>query len=158
MLKTGQSLKDHWGTVEKVIEKWLHERQEMILLYCAIDGLKEYTPRETPISVKIQAFCQVLVDYVSAGHFEVYDELMKEAEEFDDDGLEMASRIYPKIHATTETAIRFNDKYDTEEHCAKLLGSLPRDLSILGEHLEERFDLEDILIEKLHTRHKEQVA
>jgi len=152
------TLKSNWRSVDKIIEKWLNERQEMILLYCAIDGLKQYTPRETPITVKIQAFCQVLVDYVSAGHFEVYDQLMKEAEQHDDEGLKIAKQVYPKIHATTETALSFNDKYDNEEHCENLLASLPRDLSILGEDLETRFDLEDLLIDKLHTCHKEIMA
>ena len=158
MTASGKEVRSSWSSVDKVIEKWLNERQEMILLYCAIDGLKQFTPKETPISIKIQAFCQVLVDYVSAGHFEIYDQLMEEAEQFNDDGIEIAKRVYPKIHATTDTALNFNDKYDTPEHCEKLLSSLPRDLSVLGEHLETRFDLEDLLIEKLHNSHKEIVA
>ena len=156
--QVGKTEKVSWSDIDKVIEKWLHERQEMILLYCAIDGLKEYTPQETPISVKIQAFCQVLVDYVSAGHFEVYDQLMKEAEQFADEGIEIAKKLYPQIHSTTETALAFNDKYDTEEHCDEQLGSLARDLSALGEQLETRFDLEDLLIEKLHNNHREIAA
>lgn len=160
MVTDNQQAKDHWSKVDKAIERWLHERQELILLYCAIDGLKEFTPKTTPISVKIQAFCQVLIDYVSAGHFEIYNELVKEAEAFADaeGGIEFASKLYPRIHETTDVAVSFNDKYDTAEHCDNLLSSLPRDLSVLGIHLEERFDLEDKLIENLHTKHKELVA
>ena len=35
---------------------------------------------------------------------------------------------------------------------------LPKDLSELGELLEERFQLEDELIETLHNAHKEMIA
>ncbi|MBV1884380.1 MAG: sigma D regulator [Pseudomonadales bacterium] len=159
MLKTNDTdtIKDHWGTVDKLVEKWLHERQEVILLLCAVDGLKEYTPKNTPISVKIQALCQVLIDYVSAGHFEIYDELMSEAEEFGDN-TDLAKSLYPKIQITTDAAVDFNDRYDSAEHCEKLMSSLPTDLSHLGEKLEERFELEDQLIEVLHLRHKELVS
>ena len=159
MLKTNDTdtIKDHWGTVDKLVEKWLHERQEVILLLCAVDGLKEYTPKNTPISVKIQALCQVLIDYVSAGHFEIYDELMSEAEEFGDN-TDLAKSLHPKIQITTDAAVDFNDKYDSAEHCEELMSSLPTDLSHLGEKLEERFELEDQLIEVLHLRHKELVS
>lgn len=159
MLKANEAetIKEHWGTVDKLVEKWLHERQEVILLLCAVDGLKEYTPKNTPISVKIQALCQILIDYVSAGHFEIYDELMSEAEEFGDN-TDLAKSLYPKIQVTTDVAIKFNDKYDSPDHCDELMSNLPKDLSKLGEHLEERFELEDQLIEVLHLRHKELVT
>lgn len=159
MLKKAQkSLDVQWSTVDKLIDRWLHERQELILLLCAVDGLKEYTPKETPVSIKIQAFCQVLIDYVSHGHFEVYDELMEEEEQHGGEGLELARSLYPKLQAITEIALQFNDKYDTPEHCEKQLASLPKDLSYLGEKLEERFQMEDQMIEVLHTRHRELVA
>lgn len=159
MLKKANTTQDiQWSTVDKLIDRWLHERQELILLMCAVDGLKEYTPKETPVSIKIQAFCQVLIDYVSHGHFAVYDELMEEEEHFGGNGLELAHTIYPKIQAITEVALQFNDKYDTPEHCENQLASLPKDLSYLAEKLEERFQMEDQLIDVLHTRHRELVA
>jgi len=159
MLKTNESetISEHWGTVDKLVEKWLHERQEVILLLCAVDGLKEYTPKNTPTSIKIQALCQTLIDYVSAGHFEIYDELMSEAEDFGDD-TELAKSLYPKIEVTTDIVVKFNDKYDSPEHCDELMSSLPADLSYLGEKLEDRFELEDQLIDVLHLRHKELIT
>lgn len=158
MLESCHSAKDRWGGVNEIIDRWLAERQELILLYVAIEGLEEYTPKDTPISVKIQAFCQVMMDYVSAGHFEVYEQLLREAQEFDDGGVEIAKELYPLIEATTELIIRFNDEYDTDEHCQKMLGKLPDELSKLGQILEERFELEDRLIEVLHNAHKEMVS
>lgn len=158
MLEGCKSAKERWGGVHKLIDKWLNERQELIVLFCAIKGLKPYSPRETPVSVKIQAFCQVLMDYCSAGHFEVYEELIKEAKEFNDGGLVLAQKLYPRLEEITQHCVAFNDTYDTAEHCLEKMTDLPDDLSLLGEMLEERFQLEDELIEILHNAHKELVA
>ena len=141
MLESCESAQERWGGVHKIIDKWLNERQELLVLYVAIQGLKPFSSRETPVSVKIQAFCQVLMDYCSAGHFEVYEQLIKEAEEF-----------------ITSECVAFNDAYQTAENCIEKIADLSKDLSALGELLEERFEIEDSLIEALHTSHKEMVA
>lgn len=148
-------LSKHWDTLDETLHRWINERQELILLLCAINGLKEYTPAETPVSVKIQAFCQIMMDYISAGHFEVYKELINEAEAFGDPKDEtLLKKIYSRIELSTEIAVEFNDDYDSEEHCVQLLDVLPTKLSELGEVLGDRFELEDKLIDMLHNRHK----
>lgn len=149
----------HWNSLEKILDRWLHERQELIILLCAVDGLREFTPQDTPISIKVQAFCQVLVDYVSAGHFDVYDRLIKEAEYFgDEDAEQILNRCYPIIQRSTDLAIQFNDTYETFQDQKLFRDALSKDMSQLAEMLEERFEIEDELIELLHNRHKEQVA
>ena len=149
---------EQWGNVDKQIKHWLKERQELIVLYCKVDGLKEFTPQDTPIAVKVQALCEVLIDYVSAGHFEIYHQLMKEAEEFADDYKELVNGLFPKIEQSTETALEFNDRYASVELCEKSIPTLAKDLNRLGVVMVERFDLEDQLIETLHNRHREMVA
>ena len=96
-----------------------------------------------------------MVDYVSAGHFEVYEQLMQEAKEFDDtDGLRAASGFYKTIDGTTEDILDFNDKYQETDD----IETLNTDLSKVGEWLATRFEAEDRMIEVLHVSHKDQVA
>lgn len=96
------------------------------------------------------------MDYVSAGHFEVYDHLAKEAEDFNDSSArELMNKLYPALTETTQLALDFNDTYDTSEHSEKALRKLHEELSRLGEELSERFAMEDQLIDALHTAHSE---
>ncbi len=158
MLESCKTSQERWGGVHKLIDGWLNERQDVIVLFCGINTLKPFSPRETPVSIKIQAFCQILMDYCSAGHFEIYQQLLEEAKHYDDGGTELANRAYPVLEEMTQQCVDFNDKYDTAEHCIEKITDLQKDLSDLGEMLSERFELEDQLIEKLHNVHGELVA
>jgi len=149
---------EQWSAVEKLIDRWLRERQGLILLYCAVEGLEELAHKQTPTDIKIRAFCQALIDYVSAGHFAVYGELIQEAACFNDNHQTLIDNTLPKIESSTEFAIYFNDQYASEKLEDQVPPSLIQDLSKLGEHFVERFDLEDRLIEALHNSHREQVA
>ena len=73
-------------------------------------------------------------------------------------GLEFAKIMYPRIQKTTETALSFNDRFDTLEHCENQMHDLKPQLSYLGEQLEERFECEDQLIEVLHNAHSDQFS
>src|SRR5690606_19235829 len=141
MLTNATNPNEKWGTVDKLIRHWLKERQELIVLYCKVDGLKEFTPQATPIAVKVQALCQVLIDYVSAGHFEIYQQLIKDAEGLDKDCQDLIARVFPKIENATALALEFNDRYASVEHCEKSLSTLAKDLNKLGITMVERFDL-----------------
>ncbi len=154
MLENCKTAKERWGGVSEIIDRWLEERQEMLVQYCALSGLSEDLS-DVQRGEKLRSFCQILVDYVSAGHFEVYDQLIKEGREFDDaDALQEASKLYDVVDKTTEKLLDFNDKYlETDD-----LTALSPDLSQLGEALEIRFSAEDRLIAVLHTAHKDLVS
>jgi len=154
MLENCKSAKERWGGVNEIIDRWLEERQAMLVQYCALSGLNQDLS-DLQRGEKLRSFCQILVDYVSAGHFEVYDQLIKEGREFDDaDALQEASKLYDTIDTTTERLLDFNDKYlETDD-----VSSLSIDLSQLGEALEVRFSAEDRLISVLHTSHKDLVS
>jgi regulator of sigma D len=157
MLENCQNAKERWGGVSEIIDKWLKERQDLIVKFCSLSGTSDLS-RSGNVAQEFENLCELLVDYVSAGHFEVYDQLVAEAKEFDDGGIELAEKIIPKIQQTTEQALRFNDRFDVTEKSERGLSVLLSDLSELGEILEERFELEDLLIESLHTNHEDQVA
>ncbi|RYY01295.1 MAG: sigma D regulator [Gammaproteobacteria bacterium] len=152
MLENCQNAKERWGGVSIIIDRWLQERQDMLVQYCAIGGADQTNSEAR--GDKLRHLCQILVDYVSAGHFEIYDQLIKEGREFDDEeALHEAGRLFTIVDNTTEKLLDFNDKYlETDD-----LSSLDSDLSHLGETLEIRFSAEDRMISVLHTSHRDLV-
>jgi len=150
-------IKERWSGVDKLVDRWLAERQALIVQFCALSGIHELSPNSGKSnSTRLKQLCEMLVDYVSAGHFEIYYELLKEAEAFQDGSAEVAHAMMPQINATTADVLDFNDKY--LEKTQVPIAGLAKDLSHLGEVLAERFDFEDQLIHTTHSNHREQVA
>jgi len=156
MLENCKSAKERWGGVSEIIDRWLQNRQNMLVCYCELSGLQESEPDDSvPTDAKLRRLCQIMVDYISAGHFEIYDQLIKEGQEFEDQAaLEQAGSLYKAIDQTTEVMLDLNDKYQETDD----LTTLANDLSGLGEVLESRFEAEDRMISVLHTAHKDLVA
>lgn len=156
MLESCKSAQERWGGVHDLIDRWLNARQALIINFVQLKERGEFTPLDTN---NIQKVCEQLIDYVSTGHFEIYEQLAKEAEAFNDDGaLLLLKNLLPEIQKNTEVIIEFNDKFDTKDHCNDQLGSLPFSLQALGLVLAERFSFEDKLIEELHEAHSEKSA
>ena len=138
----GQTVERRTGTRD-MIDKLLVERQEMLTLYWHVAGLEPLTP-EKPIKTHLQEFCEVLVDYIAFGHFEVYDRIGRRAERREA-VITVAEQIYPLILEATDVAVAFNDKYDESDHELHL-EDLSKDLSQLGEVIASRIELEDQLV------------
>ncbi|MET4026972.1 MULTISPECIES: Rsd/AlgQ family anti-sigma factor [Marinobacter] len=157
MLENCRNARERWGGVSELIDRWLKERQELLVRYCDLSTETDFSQTEM-LRDKFVRLCEVLVDYVSAGHFEVYEQLIQEAREFNDGGLELAAKVYPRIEQTTGVALNFNDRVDgrllTEDDVRELF----TELSKLGEVLESRFEMEDFLIEHLHNAHAGKMA
>ena len=87
----------------------------------------------------LQRFCESLVDYLSAGHFSVFQRVALAADE------------YAAIESTTRLAMAFNDTFadqidiDTAE--------VKRSLEHLAQILGTRFELEDDIILADRARH-----
>lgn len=149
------TIEERWTGVSQLIERWLQERQELIVQYCAVSGIHGIGQNEPLSNDRLTNLCQILVDYVSAGHFEVYYQLILEAEAFGDGSEEAAQELLPRITATTGIAMEFHDAYiEANDENPKL----SQHLSKLGEVLEARFSLEDQLIDSLHESHRTAVA
>lgn len=157
MLDDCKDAKERWGGVSDLIDRWLRERQTLIVRYCDLSKAPDFS-RGEEVYRELSEFCELLLDYVSAGHFEVYEQLMNEAMEYDDGGLEIAARVYPRISKTTQEMLAFNDLLDVSDATEEDMRAMYGRVSYLGEIMEERFELEDLLIENLHNAHQHQVA
>ncbi|WP_430460631.1 sigma D regulator [Thalassolituus sp. LLYu03] len=157
MLEGCKTAQERWGGVHKLIDSWLNARQELIVEFCRLSASKPLSAEE-PLSATLASFCQNLMDYCSTGHFEIYEQLVREAKDYEDeDGLELARTLVPQLDTLTTRCVDFNDTYD--QNCTfDMLAQLPGELSGIGEILEERFQLEDRLIERLHNIHRDLVA
>ncbi|AMQ89643.1 MULTISPECIES: Rsd/AlgQ family anti-sigma factor [Marinobacter] len=157
MLENCRNARERWGGVSELIDRWLKERQELLVRYCDLSTETDFSQTEM-LRDKFVRLCEVLVDYVSAGHFEVYEQLIQEAREFNDGGLELAAKVYPRIEQTTGVALNFNDRVDGRLLTEGDVRELFSELSKLGEVLESRFEMEDFLIEHLHNAHAGKMA
>ncbi len=140
-----------FAAVEDLLTRWLKERRELLGKYTQIAVALDSTPLPEKLTERQRALCAVLVDYVSAGHFEVFHELLNEAETFGDSSGSLAQQVMPAIGDTTEVILAYEEKYGSGNAYPE---TLQRDLSSLGEVLESRFVLEDRLIAGLHNRHR----
>lgn len=155
MLNRLERSQQQWGGHHNAIDNWLNERQEVLVAYCKLASLPpfEKSERALPQGSDIKAFCQILMDYISAGHFEVYDQIVSQCKENGEKSLALAHNIYPQIIKSTDVALTFNDKY-AEKNDMYLIEDFDASLSALGQFLEERFELEDQLIETLYIKHR----
>ena len=128
----------------QLIAELQSERQEVWSLYCKIAELKPFTDID-PVRVKLTRFSEMLVDYVSLGHFGLYERILSGTERRDRI-LSVATELYPEFSEVTELSVNFNDKYEKVDDIAAF-NTLVDDLSELGESLAKRFELEDRLCE-----------
>jgi regulator of sigma D len=150
MVKDNQKLQSHWSNVSQSIERWLEERRELLAKYCELTEIIDVDENAIAHAEQLEVFCELMVDYVSVGHFEIFDQLHKEGQLFEDSsGLDKESNLLEKIQSTTEYVLDFNDKYLSSNDVDALI----IDLASLGETLAQRFALEDTLIDVLHSSH-----
>ena len=148
MLDQVRDTHEQWTDVNTIIDKWLLERQDLIRLLCSLtEG--EIEPAE--FDLRLESFCEVLVDYISAGHFEVFTELEKEARTFEARGIQLVKALYPYLEQSTEIALWFNERCNQLNTSRPKQGQIRSELAYLGESLTDRFELEDQLIEYVHN-------
>lgn len=138
--------KDRRRPSSHLIENMLDERNKILLLLLRVSEMNKENPGQEEKEL-LDEFCQLLVDYVAAGHFGLYERIA-EGKERRRDIAAVANKIYPKIETSTQQALEFSEKYNTEIS-NKTLSGLSVDLSILGELLATRIDLEDRLIARI---------
>ncbi|MDX1705336.1 sigma D regulator [Pseudidiomarina sp.] len=150
MLSRHEQATERWSGAHQVIDNWLQARQLLLIDYFKLAGLPPYESDHNvlPSTSELRDFCGLLVDYVSAGHFEVYDRLISSASELPKATHELTSRLFRLIAETTEVALDFNDSFGDLAPKAPLPG-FDAALSQLGEALELRMEFEDELMQTL---------
>ena len=150
---TGETVQqtERRASTEHLMESLVTERTEMLVLFCRVAGLEPFSEtnnRKNAVSA-LQQFCQVMVDYIAAGHFSLYERIVNGTERRKRIA-DLAEKLYPRISQTTEFALDFNDKYDCDE--SEVSADLGDDLSRLGEELAVRVELEDQLLSAMQRR------
>lgn len=130
----------------QLVDELLKERQQVWSLYCSVAGMEPFTPNKT-IEELVQEFCQLLVDYISLGHFGIYQRIL-DGRERRKQIIDAAEKYYPGIAEATEAVLAFNDKYEKISP-SLILNGLSEDLSTVGEKLATRIELEDELISRM---------
>lgn len=139
------SFNERRAGTRNAIAKMIAERNEVLALYWRLAGLESFeNGKREPARKLLQEFCQLLVDYIAAGHFSLYERIVNGTERRRDIA-QLAQDLYPRIAATTTTALDFNDKYDSGDKF-EVTDGFKADLSRVGEELALRIDLEDKLI------------
>ncbi len=151
MLKKFKQIQDQLGGSSNVIDHWLETRQSLIVEYCKLAALQPCSKGnvvELPTPSEMQNFCQHLVDYISEGHFKIYDMVMDRWKSTGFVVTDEINQTYGKIVVTTDPLLNFNDKYSeiTEDD---ELPDFNSDMSLIGEILETRFEVEDQLIQQI---------
>ncbi len=125
----------------------------MWVLYERLAGVSPYAGPSPDVGL-LNEFVEILVDYIAAAHFGLYERIVN-GEERRAGIRSLAEELYPQIASSTDAAVAFNDKYEAN-HPREMTDELNRDLSSLGEKLAVRIELEDRLIEGLleHDRRR----
>ena len=143
MLVTLDKIRQQVAGKHPAIDSWLDVRRNLLVEYMQLAGLMPPYPKTQPSNEALSDFCGHLVDYVSAGHFEIY-EILIAAYEQQGKHISLTNRLIDRIQDTTEAILDFNERYS--EVSDEDMPTLDADLSQLGLTLEERFKLEDRLV------------
>lgn len=146
MNKRAKSAHDARSTTRKLIDDMLRQRQQMLVLLWELTKLDLSRVDDTTKDM-IDEFLSVLVDYIAAGHFGLYQRIT-EGSERRGRVVETAREVYGRIAATTESAVNFSERFEKAETQA-LNTHLAQDLSQLAEHITTRIELEDQLIDAM---------
>ncbi|MBT1871206.1 sigma D regulator [Enterobacter mori] len=162
MLNQLESLTERVRGSNKLVDRWLHVRKHLLVAYYNLVGIKP--GKESFMRLNENAlddFCQSLVDYLSDGHFNIYERIIREME--GTTPYLAASKLYPLLEANTQLIMDYYDSTleNAIDHDNYL--EFQQALSDLGEALEERFTLEDKLIalvldNDVNTSNEENVA
>ena len=145
MLNQLATLAERIGGSNELVDNWLYNRKQLLVHYYNLVGITPGKGSYMQLNEKaLDDFCQSLVDYLSDGHFNIYERIIREME--GTTPYLAASKLCPLLEANTQQIMDYYDSTleNAIDHDNYL--EFQQALSDLGEALEERFTLEDKLI------------
>ncbi|WP_342322693.1 sigma D regulator [Kosakonia sp. BYX6] len=145
MLNQLESLTERVGGSNKLVDHWLDVRKQLLVSYYNLVGIKPGKGSFVQLNEKaLDDFCHNLVEYLSAGHFNIYERIISEMEGASP--LLAATQLYPQLEANTLEIMKYYDSSlenaIDDDNCLEFQQAL----SGIGEALAARFTLEDKLI------------
>ena len=131
------------STTSQRIKHMLEERRGLFALLLRVSG-QTHHGQDEPDADLLEEFCELVVDYIAAGHFGLYQRIA-EGKERRNKVVALARTIYPEIERTTQIALAFSEKYKIDGKHDRP-DRLQNNLSEVGEALTTRIELEDQLI------------
>lgn len=144
MLQNLEASQRRFGGKDEAIDRWLESRKTLLVQFLGLTQNRAQ-PGALPKREQLTDFFDALVDYVSAGHFEIYEELLEKAEHCGSEAVALAKELFPQFSASTDLALAFTDRY-ADAGDEEMVNHFDRDLARLGSDLTGRFELEDRLI------------
>ena len=145
MLNQLESLKERIHGHHRLVDRWLNIRKHLLVAYYNLVGLKPGKESFMRLNEKaLDDFCQRLVDYLSAGHFSIYERIIHKME--GNSPLLNADKIWPLLDANTQQIMDYYDSALENAIDQDNVYAFQQALSDIGEALEARFLLEDQLI------------
>ncbi|HKS34087.1 MAG TPA: sigma D regulator [Enterobacteriaceae bacterium] len=145
MLNQLESLTERLGGSNELVDHWFRVRKQLLVAYYNLVGIKPGKESFVRLNEKaLDDFCQNLVDYLSAGHFNIYERIIGGME--GNSPLSAATRLYPLLEANTQQLMEYYDSSlenaIDHDNCIEFQQAL----SGIGEALAARFALEDELV------------
>ncbi len=146
MKEQSNETQERRGATNELIQHMLKERNQLLSLLLKVSS-DSSNNKSAQLGIDLEEFVQVLVDYIAAGHFGLYERIV-EGKERRRAVSDLALEIYPRIEQSTQVALTFDEKYNSGNK-ERTLDHFPEDVSTLGEELTTRIELEDQLIQLL---------
>ncbi|MEE9551953.1 MAG: Rsd/AlgQ family anti-sigma factor, partial [Gammaproteobacteria bacterium] len=97
----------------ELIDHMFNERRQLLALLFQVSTVGP-NGVNTPDADLLEEFCQVLVDYIAAGHFGLYERIA-EGKERRKAVANLAQKVYEQIEGTTQIALEFSEKYNSDQ-------------------------------------------
>lgn len=145
MLNQLESLTENQKGHHRLVNRWLNIRKQLLVAYYNLVGLKPGKESFMRLNERaLDNFCQRLVDYLSAGHFSIYERILHKLEE--ESPYLHAGRIWSLLEDNTQQIMDYYDSTLENAIDQDNVYEFQHVLSDIGEALESRFELEDQLI------------